>query len=167
MFHLPQMHVLLKSDNQTHGVDYLVDGSVVWHREAVLNSGADQTWTDADGLPADVTVTLRLNGDVFLNEPLAGGTQAHVVNPDGIIVVQEVVSGAETYRVDFIDQGSGLASYSANIVHIGPDWYAQFAAPINEQVGVLPPTDGAYSPKERGTIINRFMLASIERKLTL
>jgi hypothetical protein len=120
---LSNLHVYEKSNN-----NYIVDyydhtGFLEYHNDDLPIPGAGETT-----IPTAVgTIVIKSTGEVFLTEPISGGTRIHVVNPEGMVVQDDQVLGEHTYHVHFVDQTSGILEYTADIVEVSPDvWEAQF-----------------------------------------
>jgi hypothetical protein len=130
---LDNMHVYKKSNN-----NYIVDyydhtGFLEYHNDDLPIPGAGETT-----IPTAVgTIVIKSTDEVFLTEPMPGGTRIQAVHPEGMVVRDDQVLGEHTYYVHFVDQNSGILEYTADIVEVSPDvWEAQFQEPINENVEV-------------------------------
>jgi hypothetical protein len=125
-----ELHVYKKS-NGNYIVDYYDDtGYLKYHNEDLpIPLEGETTIPTAVG-----TIVLKSTGEVFLTEPIGGGTRIQAVNPEGIVVQDDQVLGDHTYYVYFVDQNSGRLEYTAYIEQIGPNWYARFPMPINQDI---------------------------------
>jgi hypothetical protein len=124
-----QLKVYEREDG-SYILDYFAsNGKLLKHGEEPV-PGTDTPIYNQNG----VTIVLKSTGEVFLTEPLPGGTRIQAVNPEGMVVQDNHILGEHTYYVHFVDQISGILEYTANIEQIGPDWYARFPAPINQDI---------------------------------
>jgi hypothetical protein len=129
LFDQGQLGVFLKIDGSLLIEYYDSGGALVFRTEAVPD-GTSQPLYDNAG----ASVALTEFDEVYYVEPIPGGARTQVVNPDGIMAEDEEISGVHDYKVEFIDQSTGQAEYTVDLVDISGTWYAEFAAPINEQI---------------------------------
>lgn len=131
---LCQMHLYERTDGS-----YIVDyfhytyemTSLLFHAESWIGA-ADQTIYET----ADASIVIKPTGEVFLAEPINGGTLTNAVNPAGLVVEHALVGADFVFDVHFVNHDSGELDYTANIIQINEEWFAEFLAPIQELVPV-------------------------------
>jgi hypothetical protein len=122
--------------------NYLIDyfnagGEAFFHADVPIPVAGGELY-DAGG----VMIILSTTGEVYLTESVTDWPRTRVVNPEGIVVEQDVMNGNMTYTVHFVDQSTGQMPFHADIVASGGgQWEARFAPPINEIVPVIVSTD--------------------------
>jgi hypothetical protein len=131
LFDQGQLGVFLKIDGSLLIEYYDSGGALVFRTEAVPDGTSQPLYDDAGA-----SVALTEFDEVYYVEPIPGGTRTQVVNSDGIMAEDEEISGVHDYTVQFIDQSTGQAEYTAHLVDLSGTWYADFAPPIDEHVSV-------------------------------